>query len=173
MKKNSIDDKIIELMKNNENISYQELSAMLGIPEKEVEERIRNFSDTRQKILIVDDEIDTLLPLKRSLEAMDYIVVEACNGPEAIKRAHTERPELVILDVMMPGMDGIEVCKVLKKDARTENIPVIMLTARDEVKDKVESLETGADDYVTKPFNLNELKARIRSVLRRSGYLQY
>ncbi len=171
MKRNSIDDKIIELMKNNENISIPELSTMLGIPEKEVEGRIRSFSDTRQKILIADDEIDTLLPLKRSLEAMDYIVVEASSGPEAIKRSHTERPELVILDVMMPGMDGIEVCKALKKDARTGNIPVIMLTARDEVKDIVESLEIGADDYVTKPFNLNELKARIRSVLRRAGTL--
>ncbi len=173
MSKNSVDDRIIELIKNDENVSIPEMSRKLGIPEKEVEERIRNFSDTRQKILIVDDEIDTLLPLKRFLEAMNYIVVEARNGPEAIKRAHIEMPELVILDVMMPGMDGIEVCKVLKKDARTGNIPVIMLTARDEVKDKVESLESGADDYVTKPFNLNELKARIRSVLRRSGYLQY
>jgi len=171
MKKNPIDDKIIELIKNDENISIPEISRTLGIPEKEVEGRIRSFSDTRQKILIVDDEIDTLLPLKRSLEAMDYLVIEAGNGPEAIKRAHTERPELVILDVMMPGMDGIEVCKALKKDSRTVNIPVIMLTARDEVKDKVESLEIGADDYVTKPFNLNELKARIRSVLRRSGNL--
>ena len=169
MKRNPIDDKIIELMKNNENISIPEISTVLGIPEKEIEGRIRNFSDTRQKILIVDDEIDTLLPLKRSLEAMDYVVIEACNGQEAIKKSYTERPELVILDVMMPCMDGIEVCKVLKKDTRTGNIPVIMLTARDEVKDKVESLEIGADDYVTKPFNLNELKARIRSVLRRSG----
>ncbi len=173
MKRNPVDDKIIELVKNNENISTSEISALLGIPEKEVEGRIKNFSDTRQKILIVDDEIDTLLPLKRSLEAMDYIVVEASNGLEAIKKSHTERPELVILDVMMPFMDGIEVCKVLKKDARTGNIPVIMLTARDDVMDKVESLEIGADDYITKPFNLNELKARIKSVLRRSGYLQY
>ncbi len=167
MKKN-IDDKIIELIKNNENISSIEISRILGIPEKEVEKRIRSFSDTRQKILIADDEIATLLPLKRSLESEDYIVIEACDGYEAIKKSKSEMPELIILDLMMPGMDGIEVCNQLKKDSLTEKIPIIMLTARDEVRDKVEGLETGADDYVTKPFNLNELKARIKSVLRRS-----
>ena len=75
---------------------------------------------------------------------------------------------MIILDIMLPGMDGIEVCGQLKKDAITKKIPVIMLTARDEVRHKVEGLEIGADDYVTKPFNLNELKARIKSVLRRS-----
>ena len=167
MKKN-IDDKIIELIKNNEDISSPEISRILGIPEKEIEKRIRSFSDTRQKILIVDDEMATLLPLKRSLESEGYIVIEACDGYEAIKKSKSEMPELIILDLMMPGMDGIEVCNQLKKDALTEKIPVIMLTARDEVRDKVEGLETGADDYVTKPFNLNELKARIKSVLRRS-----
>lgn len=167
MKKN-IDDKIVELIKNNEDISSSEISRILGIPEKEIEKRIRSFSDTRQKILIVDDEMATLLPLKRSLESEGYIVIEACDGYEAIKKSKSEMPELIILDLMMPGMDGIEVCNQLKKDALTEKIPVIMLTARDEVRDKVEGLETGADDYVTKPFNLNELKARIKSVLRRS-----
>ncbi len=167
MKKN-IDDKIVELIKTNEDISSSEISRILGIPEKEIEKRIRSFSDTRQKILIVDDEMATLLPLKRSLESEGYIVIEACDGYEAIKKSKSEMPELIILDLMMPGMDGIEVCNQLKKDALTEKIPVIMLTARDEVRDKVEGLETGADDYVTKPFNLNELKARIKSVLRRS-----
>jgi two-component system alkaline phosphatase synthesis response regulator PhoP len=168
MKKDAIDNKIIELIKKDENISTPEISRILGIAEKEVVERIRNFSDTRPKILIVDDEMDTLLPLKRSLEAEDYIVLEAYEGNEAIKKSKTETPDLIILDLMLPGMDGYEVCSRLKKDARTENIPVIMLTARDEVRDKVEGLDIGADDYVTKPFNLNELKARIKSALRRS-----
>ena len=166
--KNNIDNKIVELIKNNENISSSEISRILGIPEKEIEKRIRSYSDIRQKILIVDDEMATLLPLKRSLESEGYIVIEACDGYEAIKKSRSEMPELIILDLMMPGMDGIEVCNQLKKDSLTEKIPVIMLTAREEVRYKVEGLETGADDYVTKPFNLNELKARIRNILKRS-----
>ena len=167
MNKN-IDDKIVELIEKNEKISNSEISRIIGIPEKEVEKRIRSFSDVRQKIMIVDDEMATLLPLKRSLEAEGYVVIEAYDGYEAIKKAKTEMPELIILDIMLPGMDGIEVCSLLKKDELTEKIPIIMLTAKDEVRHRVEGLEIGADDYVTKPFNLNELKARIKSVLRRS-----
>jgi len=163
-----IDEKIIELIKNNENISNSEISRILGIPEKDVERKIRSFSDARQKILIVDDEMATLLPLKRSLESADYIIIEAFDGYEAIQKAKTEMPELILLDIMLPGMDGIEVCSLLKKDALTGKIPIIMLTAKDEMRHKLEGLEIGADDYVTKPFNLNELKARIKSVLRRS-----
>lgn len=167
MNKN-IDDKIVELINNNENISNKEIARKLGIPEQEVERRIRGFSDVRTKIMLVDDEMATLFPLRRSLEAEDCIVIEALDGYEAIRKSKEEMPELIILDLMMPGMDGIEVCHKLKKDPITAKIPVIMLTAKDEVRDKVEGLEIGADDYVTKPFNLHELKARIRSVLRRS-----
>jgi len=167
MNKN-IDDKIIELIKKNEKISNKEISGIMGIPEKEVETRIRGFSDARPKIMIVDDEMSTLLPLKRSLEAQGYIVIEAYDGYQAIEKSKTEIPELIILDLMLPGIDGFEVCVQLKKDEITGKIPVIMLTARDEVRDKVVGLEMGADDYITKPFNLNELKARIKNVLKRS-----
>ena len=167
MNKN-IDDRIVELIKKNENISNKEISRIIGIPEKEVETRIRGFSDTREKIMIVDDEMATLLPLKRSLEAQGYIVIEAYDGYQAIEKSKTEIPELIILDLMLPEIDGFEVCARLKKDEITGKIPVIMLTARDEVRDKVVGLEMGADDYVTKPFNLNELKARIKNVLKRS-----
>ena len=167
MNKN-IDEMIIELIKKNENISNKEISRIIGIPEKEVETRIRGFSDSREKILIVDDEMATLLPLKRSLEAQGYIVIEAYDGYQAIEKAKTEKPELIVLDLMLPGIDGFEVCAKLKKDENTGKIPVIMLTAKDEVRDKVVVLEMGADDYVTKPFNLNELKARIKNVLKRS-----
>ena len=165
---NNIGDRIVELIKKNENISNKEISRIIGIPEKEVETRIRGFSDARQKIMIVDDEMATLLPLKRSLEAQGYIVIEAYDGYQAIEKAKTEKPELIVLDLMLPGIDGFEVCARLKKDEITGKIPVIMLTAKDEVRDKVEGLEMGADDYVTKPFNLNELKARIKNVLKRS-----
>ncbi len=165
---NRIEDTIVELIKNNENISNSEISKKLGIPEKEVERRIKHLSDVRQKIMIVDDEMATLLPLKRSLEAEGYVVIEAVNGYEAMEKSKIEMPELIVLDLMLPGIDGFEVCSQLKKNPLTEKIPVIMLTAKDEVRDKVEGLDLGADDYVTKPFNLNELKARIRNVLKRS-----
>ncbi len=164
----NIDDKIVELIEKNEKISNLEISRILGIPEKEVERRIRGFSDVSQKIMIVDDEMATLLPLKRSLEAEGYAIIEAVNGYEAIEKSKKELPELIVLDLMLPGIDGFEVCTQLKKDELTEKIPVIMLTAKDGVRDKVEGLEMGADDYVTKPFNLKELKARIRNVLKRS-----
>ncbi|CAG0985066.1 MAG: response regulator [Candidatus Methanoperedens sp.] len=168
MNSDAIDIKIIELIKNNEKISNSEISIILGIPEDEVAQRIEKFSDTRSKILIVDDEIDTLLPLQKSLEVEDYLIVGASNGPEALIKAKTEIPDLIILDLMMPEMDGYEVCEKLKKDPLTKNIPVIILTAKDAVRDKVKGLDIGADDYVTKPFNLKELKARIKSALRRA-----
>ena len=167
MIRDAIDTKIIELVKKNVNISNSEISRILGIPEAEIEERIGNFSDKRSKILIVDDEIDTLLPLKMSLEVEDYLVMGASNGYEALELAKTNIPDLILLDIMMPGMDGYEVCARLKKDPVLRNIPVIMLTAKDAVREKVKGLDIGADDYVTKPFNLNELKARIKSVIRR------
>ena len=167
MIRDSIDNKIIELIKKKENISNSEISKILGIPEMEIAEKIKNFSDTRSKILLVDDEIDTLLPLKLSLEVEDYLVLGASNGFEALQLAKTNIPDLILLDIMMPGMDGYEVCIQLKTDPVTRNIPVIMLTAKDAVREKVKGLDIGADDYVTKPFNLNELKARIKSVLRR------
>jgi two-component system alkaline phosphatase synthesis response regulator PhoP len=167
MIRDAIDTKIIELVKKNENISNSEISRILGIPEVEIAERIGNFSDTRSKILLVDDEIDTLLPLKMSLEVEDYLVLGANNGFEALELAKTNIPDLILLDIMMPGMDGYEVCIRLKKDPVTRSIPVIMLTAKDAAREKVKGLDIGADDYVTKPFNLIELKARIKSVLRR------
>lgn len=162
------DNLIIELIKKNENISNAEISAILGIPEDEIAQRIEKISDTRSKILLVDDEIDTLLPLKKSLEIENYIVVAATNGEEALRKARTDLPDLILLDLMMPEMDGYEVCAKLRNDETTKNIPVIILTARDVVNDKVKGLDIGADDYVTKPFHLNELKARVRSVIRRS-----
>ena len=168
MKRDPIDEKLLELIKQKGNISHQELSRILGIPEEEVIARISDFSDARSKILIVDDEMDTLLPLRRSLEVENYRVIEAYDGHEAINKAMTEIPDLILLDLMMPGMDGYEVCWKLRNEPVTQNIPIIMLTAKGYVRDKVKGLEIGADDYVTKPFDLNELKARIKSALRRT-----
>ncbi|HUV80081.1 MAG TPA: response regulator [Candidatus Bathyarchaeia archaeon] len=127
------------------------------------------LSDTRTKILIVDDELDTLLPLKRALEIEDFNVTEAQDGIEAPERVRSELPDLILLDLMLPKLNGFEVCPRLKQDEATSSIPIVMLTAKSETSDKVGGIEIGADDYVTKPFDLDELKARIKAVLRRTA----
>jgi len=117
------------------------------------------------KILVVDDNADNVELLAKRLKALGYRTCEAYDGEEALLRVAEEEPDLVILDVMMPKLDGFEVCQRLKSDERTRSIPVIMLTAKREVPDKIRGLDTGADDYVTKPFNPQELMARVRSLL--------
>lgn len=117
-------------------------------------------------ILIVDDKLNTLRLLTDYLEAHGFRTVTASNGREALMVARQEQPDLILLDIMMPQMDGLEFMRYFRKAQQT---PVIMLTARVEETDKVVGLELGADDYVTKPFGMAELVARIRAVLRRAG----
>ena len=169
MNPDEIDKEIIKIIEKDPEMTYSRIAELLQISEDEVKEKLEMLSDTRQNILIVDDELDTLIPLKRALEAEDYLVVEASSGMEAIEKTRSAHPDLILLDLMMPGMDGSEVCKVLKDDALTGHIPIIMLTAKGEIDDKIEGIETGADDYVTKPFDLGELKARIKMILRRTN----
>ena len=121
-------------------------------------------SDT---ILAVDDEVHILELISFNLKAAGYHVVTALTGEEALKRCEVERPSLVLLDIMLPGIDGLEVCRRLKGDRMTSNIPIIMLTARGDEVDKILDLELGADDYITKPFSVRELAARVKSLLRR------
>lgn len=118
-------------------------------------------------ILIVDDEEPIQELLKFNLEKEGYTVLVAYDGPSALKTVEEKRPDLVILDVMLPGMDGMEVCNQLRQNSKSRDIPVIMLTAKVEEIDKVLGLELGADDYLTKPFSPRELLARIRARLRR------
>jgi two-component system alkaline phosphatase synthesis response regulator PhoP len=167
MNTENIDPKILARMEQNPQMTDQEIARSLGLDENLIRERIAFLSDTREKILIVDEEIDASTALKVALEAEGYNVIEALDGYEGIRKAKSENPDVILLDIMMPGMDGFEVCQLLKADPASMHIPIIMLTAKGEVDDKVEGLELGADDYVTKPFNLKELKARIRIVLRR------
>lgn len=121
------------------------------------------------KILIVDDEVNIRELIKFNLENSGYKVVEAGDGQTAVNMAKAEKPELVVLDLMLPGMDGLEVCRHVKSSRETAAIPIIMLTAKSEEIDKVIGLELGADDYLTKPFSPRELLARIKAVLRRSN----
>ncbi len=118
-------------------------------------------------ILVVDDEQDIQELLQYNLEKSGYRVMCASTGEEAVVMSTRHLPDLIILDLMLPGIDGRDVCRILKKNTSTDMIPIIMLTARTEASDIVAGLELGADDYVTKPFSPGVLIARIRSVLRR------
>jgi DNA-binding response OmpR family regulator len=118
------------------------------------------------KILIVEDEPAMVAGLRDNFEFEGYEVISAFDGAEGLSRAISDSPDLVVLDVMMPKMSGLEVCKQLK--AKRPSMPIIMLTARGQEVDKVVGLELGADDYVTKPFSIRELMARVKAVLRRS-----
>jgi two-component system phosphate regulon response regulator PhoB len=119
-------------------------------------------------ILIVDDEEDVLELVRYNLDKNGYRIVTAATGEDALTKARAKLPDLVILDLMLPGIDGLEVCKKLKSDAKTQNIPIIMLTAKSEEVDIVTGLELGADDYITKPFSPKVLVARVRRVLHRN-----
>jgi DNA-binding response OmpR family regulator len=116
-------------------------------------------------ILVVDDEPTLRETLAEALEADGYRVVTAADGREALTRFRAERPDLVLLDLMLPELSGIEVCRIIRRES---GVPIVMLTAKDAELDKVVGLELGADDYVTKPFSLRELSARVRALFRRA-----
>lgn len=118
----------------------------------------------RQSILVVDDEPVIRTSVAEALASEGYTVLEASDGASGLTAFREGRPDLVILDIMMPGLSGVEVCRLIRAESKT---PIILLTARDAELDKVLGLEVGADDYVTKPFSLRELSARVRAVLRR------
>lgn len=123
------------------------------------------MSARRELILIVDDEPRMTRFIRMNLELEGYRVIEAHNGLEALEKARTDLPDLVILDVMMPELDGFDTLEMLRE---VSNVPVIMLTVRSDEEDKVRGLELGADDYVTKPFGARELASRVKAVLRRT-----
>lgn len=121
----------------------------------------------RKKVLVVDDEQHIVELIQFNLESNGFDVLTSDNGEEAIAIAQEELPDVILLDLMLPGIDGFEACKKIRLDHKTSKIPIIMLTAKGEETDKVLGLELGADDYLTKPFSVRELTARIKAVLRR------
>ena len=120
------------------------------------------------RILIVDDEPDVLELLEYNLREAGYVIVLAEDGQQALEKARNERPDIILLDLMLPEVDGLKVCKALKQDQTTSNIPIIMVTAKAAEIDRVLGLELGADDYVTKPFSPRELVLRVGNLLNRT-----
>ena len=121
------------------------------------------------KILVVDDEDEVRAGLREFLEGMDYAICEAADGAEALAKTFTEKPHVILLDLRLPKVDGYQVCHTLKGNPITSGIPIIMLTALKATPNKIKGIEFGADDYVDKPFDLDELAARIKMVTRRMG----
>jgi two-component system alkaline phosphatase synthesis response regulator PhoP len=122
----------------------------------------------KKSVLVIDDEVNILELIKYNLEKEGYSVVACETGEQGLCIINNEQPDLLILDLMLPGMDGLEVCKRIRSSSQTAGLPVIMLTAKGKECDKILGLETGADDYLTKPFSIRELEARVKAVLRRS-----
>ena len=118
-----------------------------------------------KKILVVDDEVDLVETVRFPLEIEGYNVLVAYNGEEALNQARKENPDLILLDLMLPKLDGYKVCRLLKFDERYKHIPILMLTAKTQEKDKVLGMETGADEYITKPFEMDYLMGKVKEYL--------
>ena len=119
------------------------------------------------KILVTDDEKDIVELISYNLEKEGFSVIKAYDGEAALRIAKLQKPDLLILDLMLPQMSGIDVCKAVRNNQDTANLPIIMVTAKADETDKIIGLEIGADDYITKPFSIKELVARVRAILRR------
>ena len=121
------------------------------------------------KILLVNDDLQSLKLVGVMLQRRGYTIVAACGGAQGLAKAESDRPDLVILDVMMPDIDGLEVCRKLRSQPSTSHIPIIMFTARTLIRDKLDGIQAGVDDYLTKPIHPNDLAARVEAVLQHSA----
>ncbi len=119
-----------------------------------------------KKILVVDDEVDLVETVRFPLELEGYDVLVSYNGEDALSQARKENPDLIILDLMLPKLDGYKVCRLLKFDERYKHIPIFMLTAKIQEKDKILGMETGADEYITKPFDMDYLMEKVKAYLK-------
>ena len=118
-----------------------------------------------KKILVVDDEVDLVKTIQFSLELEGYEVLVSYNGEDALSQARKEHPDLILLDIMLPKLDGYRVCRLLKFDERYKHIPILMMTAKTQEKDKLMGKETGANEYITKPFDMEELMEKVKKYL--------
>jgi two-component system alkaline phosphatase synthesis response regulator PhoP len=120
-----------------------------------------------KKILVVDDEVDLVETVRFPLEMEGFDVLVSYNGEDALNQARKEKPDLIILDLMLPKLDGYKVCRLLKFDERYKHIPILMLTAKTQEKDKILGKETGADEYITKPFEMDYLMEKVKAYLNK------
>jgi DNA-binding response OmpR family regulator len=121
----------------------------------------------KKKILVVDDEVDLVKTIQFSLELEGYEVLVSYNGEDALAQARNEKPDLILLDIMLPKLDGYKVCRFLKFDEQYKHLPILMMTAKTQEKDKLMGKETGADEYITKPFDMEELIGKIKTYLNK------
>lgn len=168
MTERNLDLEILKLIEEHPEISDSAIADSLLVPEELVKARIKSFQDTREKILLADYDPESLKALKEVLEAENYSVVEASDGFTALEEVRSQRPDLVLLDLMLPGIGGFEVCRQLKGDPLCRHVPVMMLSSKDEPDVRIEGFENGAEDFLPKPVNPMELKARIKMILRRN-----
>jgi DNA-binding response OmpR family regulator len=126
-------------------------------------------SPAKPRILVVDDEPDLIAVLRMGLQMEGFEVLEAADGAEGLRRAREDKPDLVVLDLMLPKMDGYQVCRSLKFDPRYKNLPILILSARPGDQDRRLALEMGADDFIRKPYDLKDLVSRIRGRLKHGG----
>jgi DNA-binding response OmpR family regulator len=119
-----------------------------------------------KKILIIDDEVDLVETIRFPLEMEGFHVLVSCNGEEGLNQARKESPDLILLDLMLPKLDGYKICRLLKFDERYKHIPILMLTAKIQEKDKATGMETGANEYITKPFEMDELMKKVKRYLK-------
>jgi len=121
----------------------------------------------KKKILVVDDEVDLVKTIQFSLELEGYKVLVSYNGEDALNQARKENPDLILLDIMLPKLDGYKVCRLLKFDEQYKHIPILMMTAKTQEKDKLMGKETGANEYITKPFDMEELMEKVKAYLNK------
>lgn len=169
MNNKNIDHEILKLIEAQPEISEREIASSLSVPEELVKTRIANLKDTRQKILIMGDG-SSALSIKATLEAENYNVVKVPGSFSAFEAVKAEKPDLVLLDTGVADLEGFKICKQLRTSSRYWWIPVMVLSEKGEVKNRIEAFESGVDDYVTAPFNPVELRARVGMILKRTHF---
>jgi DNA-binding response OmpR family regulator len=169
MNNKNIDHEILKLIEAQPEISESEIASRLSVTEELVKIRIANLKDTRQKILIMGDG-SSALSIKATLEAENYNVVEVPGGFSSLEAVKAEKPDLVLLDTGLADLEGFKICKQLRTSSRYWWIPVMVLSEKGEVKNRIEAFESGVDDYVTTPFNPVELRARVGMILKRNHF---